>query len=39
MYNGMLKTHIYLIAINKLFFIFYESFVNFCLPKGESQWQ
>ena len=39
MYNSKLKTHIYLIDANILFFIFYESFINFYLPKGESQWQ
>jgi len=33
------KTHIYLIDANKLFFIFYESFIDFCLPKGEIPWQ
>ena len=39
MYNTMMKTHGYLIGFDKLFFIFYESFIDFCLPKGESQWQ
>jgi hypothetical protein len=39
MYNNILKTHIYLIDQDKLFFIFYESFIDFRLPKGESQWQ
>ena len=39
MYNNMMKTHVYLICFYKLFFIFYESFIDFRLPKGESQWQ
>jgi len=34
-----MKTHGYLIGFDKLFFIFYESFIDFRLPKGESQWQ
>jgi len=33
------KTHIYLIDANKLFFIFYESFIDFYLSKKESQWR